>query len=82
MSKAIKRDIEDALSDELERDSLKRMIYFTKREAEKDGRAFCAYFLQMALSCLDEETDEMNEIVRAKITRIPVQADSKTTPAA
>ncbi|GGB44449.1 hypothetical protein GCM10011316_15580 [Roseibium aquae] len=53
-------------------DSLKRMIYFTKREAEKDGRSFCAYFLEMALNALEEDSEEINEAVRSKIVRLPI----------
>ncbi|NVK34571.1 MAG: hypothetical protein HWE23_08835 [Rhodobacteraceae bacterium] len=51
-----------------EAESLKRMIEFTKREAEKDGRAFCAYLLDMAMNALDEDNPEMNMAVKAKTT--------------
>ncbi len=74
MSKPTDIDVTKALSDELGQDSLKRMIYFTKREAEKDGRAFCAYFLEMALNALDEDSDEMNMLLKAKIE--PPQSES------
>jgi len=53
-------------------DTLKRMIYFTKREAEKDGRSFCAYFLEMALNALEEDSEEINEAVRTKIVRLAI----------
>ncbi|MTI46086.1 hypothetical protein E1178_21005 [Roseibium hamelinense] len=77
MSKATDRDLHEAVSEELERDSLKRMIYFTKREAEKDGRAFCAYFLDMALSALEEDSEEMNQLLKAKVTRLPIPGEKE-----
>lgn len=58
-------------------DSLKRMIFFTKREAEKDGRTFCAYLLDLALNALNEDNPEMNQALRAKIT--PLSMDLKTS---
>ncbi len=68
MSKENDIDLKKALEDENVQDTLKRMIFFTKREAEKDGRVFCAYFLDMALNALDEDSEEMNALLKAKIT--------------
>lgn len=53
---------------DLTNESLKRMIYFTRREAEKDGRAFCAYLLSLALKALDEESEEINAAIKSKFT--------------
>ncbi len=49
-------------------ESLKRMIYFTRREAEKDGRTFCAYLLTMAANALDDDAADVNEALRAKLS--------------
>jgi len=77
MSKAVDIDLTQAPADELGQDTLKRMIYFTKREAEKDGRTFCAYFLDMALNALDEDSEEMNMLLKAKITPLTI-SDTKS----
>ncbi|NBN62435.1 hypothetical protein GWI72_07405 [Microvirga tunisiensis] len=58
------------LATELASESLKRMIYFTRREAEKDGRTFCAYLLSLAMKALDEETDEINAAVKSKFAPV------------
>ena len=63
----------DILSREFSDDSLKRMIYFTKREAEKDGRTFCAYLLDLAMNALDEDTDEVNMALRTRL--MPEEAE-------
>ncbi|MEH0072478.1 hypothetical protein V6L77_23035 [Pannonibacter sp. Pt2-lr] len=44
------------------------MIYFTRREAEKDGRTFCAYLLTMAANALDDDAADVNEALRAKLS--------------
>ena len=62
---------EEAQADE----ALRRMIAFTKREAEKDGRTFCAYLLDMAYNALNEDNPEMNMALRAKITPLPLGDD-------
>lgn len=76
MSKATNLDPKRAVDAELDEDSLKRMIFFTKREAEKDGRTFCAYFLDMALNALDEDSEEMNMMLKAKITPLTVAGNT------
>lgn len=58
-------------------ETLKRMIFFTKREAEKDGRVFCAYLLDLALNALDEDSQEMNMALKAKITPLTVGAPKR-----
>jgi hypothetical protein len=57
-------------------ESLKRMIFFTKREAEKDGRTFCAYLLDLALNALNEDNAEMNMALKAKITPLTMELKS------
>lgn len=82
MSKTTDIDLAKVLETEEGQETLKRMIYFTKREAEKDGRVFCAYFLDMALNALDEDTGELNEMLKAKITPLTVSAgQGSDTPA-
>lgn len=76
MSKATNLDPELTADAQLDEDSLKRMIFFTKREAEKDGRTFCAYFLDMALNALDEDSEEMNMMLKAKITPLTVAGNT------
>ncbi|ADZ70418.1 hypothetical protein [Polymorphum gilvum] len=68
MSKVAEVKSPDALDSELATDSLKRMIYFTRREAEKDGRTFCAYLLDLAMSALDEDSEAINAALKAKLT--------------
>ena len=67
MSKDTQIEATNELDAESGHDSLKRMIYFTKREAEKDGRTFCAYLLDMAFCALDEDSDEINSALKAKL---------------
>ncbi len=63
-----------ASQEDLDQDeSLRRMIAFTKREAEKDGRTFCAYLLDMALNALNEDSPEMNMALKAKITPLTLE---------
>lgn len=68
MSDALHADLNPPSDQEELEDGLKRMIYFTKREAEKDGRTFCAYLLELAMNALDEDSDEMNSALKAKLT--------------
>ncbi|WP_417668831.1 hypothetical protein [Roseibium sp.] len=66
--------------DDLDQDeSLRRMIAFTKREAEKDGRTFCAYLLDMALNALNEDSPEMNMALKAKITPLTLEKSKQPT---
>lgn len=74
MSKVTEIDLAKVTSDELGQETLKRMIYFTKREAEKDGRTFCAYFLDMALNALDEDSEEMNTMLKARVTPLTISS--------
>ncbi|EFO33877.1 conserved hypothetical protein [Roseibium sp. TrichSKD4] len=64
----------DTFLDECGNESLKRMIYFTKRQAEKDGKTFCAYFLDMALNALADDSEEMNALVKSRVTPLPFPA--------
>lgn len=67
MSKETQVEVTNEMDAEGGHDSLKRMIYFTKREAEKDGRTFCAYLLDMAFCALDEDSEEINSELKAKL---------------
>jgi len=68
MSDALQTELKQPAGAEDLEEGLKRMIYFTKREAEKDGRTFCAYLLDLAMNALDEDSDEMNSALKAKLT--------------
>ncbi|MEP5451578.1 hypothetical protein [Roseibium sp.] len=69
--------VESQAQDDLDQDeSLKRMIFFTKREAEKDGRTFCAYLLDLALNALNEDNAEMNMALKAKITPLTMELNA------
>ncbi|MBO0344630.1 hypothetical protein J0X15_05310 [Roseibium sp. CAU 1637] len=59
-----------------EAESLRRMITFTKREAERKDRTFCAYLLDLALNALDEDSEEMNSALRARIIPAPLASTS------
>lgn len=72
-SEATQVNSQDQLDQE---ESLKRMIFFTKREAEKDGRTFCAYLLDLALNALNEDNAEMNMALKAKITPLTMELKS------
>lgn len=71
MSKISNLNASNNCLEESAEESLKRMIYFTKRQAEKDGKTFCAYFLDMALNALEEDSDEMNALVKSRVTPLP-----------
>ena len=71
MSKISNLNASNSYLEESAEESLKRMIYFTKRQAEKDGKTFCAYFLDMALNALADDSDEMNALVKARVTPLP-----------
>lgn len=66
IQQSLRPDALEGQDGELTNESLKRMIYFTRREAEKDGRTFCAYLLSLALKALDEESDEINAAIKSK----------------
>lgn len=53
-------------------EAIKRMIRYTKKEADKDGRTFCSYCLDMALQSLEDGSEELDMILKTKITPLMV----------
>ncbi len=53
-------------------ETLKRMIRYTKTEADKDGRTFCSYCLDMALQSLDDGSEDVDAVLKGKVTRLIV----------
>ncbi|MCX2722905.1 hypothetical protein [Roseibium salinum] len=53
-------------------EAIKRMIRYTKKEADKDGRTFCSYFLDMALQSLEDGSEDLDMILKTKVTPIMV----------
>ena len=66
-SKNLQSDSESAA------ETLKRMIRYTKTEADRDGRTLCSYFLDMALHSLDEDSKDLDRVLKAKITPLVVK---------
>ncbi len=61
-------------------EAIKRMIRYTKKEADKDGRTFCAYFLDMALQSLEDGSEDLDTLLRTKITPLMVGQQSVENP--
>ena len=61
-------------------EAIKRMIRYTKKESDKDGRTFCSYFLDMALQSLEDGSEEVDSILKTKIT--PLMVGQKQAEAA
>jgi len=53
-------------------EAIKRMIRYTKKEADKDGRTFCSYCLDMALQSLEDGSEDLDMILKSKITPLMV----------
>lgn len=53
-------------------EAIKRMIRYTKKEADKDGRTFCSYCLDMALQSLEDGSEDLDMILKTKITPLMV----------
>jgi len=53
-------------------EAIKRMIRYTQKEADKDGRTFCSYFLDMALQSLEDGTEDLDSIMKTKVTPLMV----------
>lgn len=69
MSKIVdKTDIEQEPAVE----AIKRMIRYTKKEADKDGRTFCSYCLDMALQSLEDGSEDLDTLLKTKITPLMV----------
>ncbi|WP_428649167.1 hypothetical protein [Roseibium sp.] len=72
MSKTVsKPDLVDA-SQEPTVEAIKRMIRYTRKEADKDGRTFCSYFLDMALQSLEDGSEDLDTLLKTKITPLMV----------
>lgn len=54
-------------------EAIKRMIRYTRKEADKDGRTFCSYFLDMALQSLEDGSEDLDTILKSKITPLMVR---------
>ncbi|WP_153769263.1 pentapeptide repeat-containing protein [Labrenzia sp. CE80] len=57
-------------------ESIKRMLYFTKREAEKEGRTFCAYLIDLSIQSLYDLSEEESEALRSEL-KLLVPPDPK-----
>lgn len=53
-------------------EAIKRMIRYTKKEADKDGRTFCSYCLDMALQSLEDGSEDLDILLKTKITPLMV----------
>ncbi|MEP3047392.1 MAG: hypothetical protein ABJL55_10640 [Roseibium sp.] len=53
-------------------EAIKRMIRYTKKESDKDGRNFCSYLLDMALQSLEDGSDDVDVVLKTKITPLMV----------
>lgn len=53
-------------------EAIKRMIRYTKKEADKDGRTFCSYCLDMALQSLEDGSEDLDTLLKTKITPLMV----------
>ncbi|ASP32632.1 MULTISPECIES: hypothetical protein [Stappiaceae] len=63
-------------------EAIKRMIRYTKKESDKDGRTFCSYFLDMALQSLEDGSEDVDMILKTKITPLMVgQTKAETAKA-
>lgn len=60
-------------------EAIKRMIRYTQKEADKDGRTFCSYFLDMALQSLEDGSEDLDTILKSKVTPLMVNQTSTGT---
>ncbi|MEP4676514.1 MAG: hypothetical protein ABJZ99_01165, partial [Lentilitoribacter sp.] len=77
MSKSSGNQIMSNVEHEATVEAIKRMIRYTKKEANKDGRNFCCYFLDMALQSLEDGSEDVDSILKTKVTPLMV---GKRTP--
>lgn len=57
-------------------EAIKRMIRYTQKEADKDGRTFCSYFLDMALQSLEDGSEDLDTILKTKVTPLMINKAS------
>lgn len=79
MSKTVGKPDRAELEQEPAIEAIKRMIRYTKKESDKDGRTFCSYFLDMALQSLEDGSEDVDMILKTKIT--PLMVGQNTGPA-
>lgn len=72
MSKTVSKSERISNEQEPAVEAIKRMIRYTKKEADKDGRTFCSYCLDMALQSLEDGSEELDMILKTKITPLMV----------
>ncbi|WP_299813724.1 hypothetical protein [uncultured Roseibium sp.] len=72
MSKTVDKPIPAESLQEPAIEAIKRMIRYTRKESDKDGRTFCSYFLDMALQSLEDGTEDLDMILKTKITPLMV----------
>ena len=72
MSKTVSKPDRKVVEQEPAVEAIKRMIRYTKKEADKDGRTFCSYCLDMALQSLEDGSEDLDSILRTKITPLMV----------
>ncbi|ERS02035.1 hypothetical protein Q675_08015 [Labrenzia sp. C1B70] len=72
MSKTVSKSDRTELEQEPAIEAIKRMIRYTKKESDKDGRTFCSYFLDMALQSLEDGSEDVDMILKTKITPLMV----------
>ncbi|MEM9635930.1 MAG: hypothetical protein AAGA50_31745 [Pseudomonadota bacterium] len=72
MSKTVSKPDRKVVEQEPAVEAIKRMIRYTKKEADKDGRTFCSYCLDMALQSLEDGSEDLDMILKTKITPLMV----------
>ena len=72
MSKTVSKSERISNEQEPAVEAIKRMIRYTKKAADKDGRTFCSYCLDMALQSLEDGSEELDMILKTKITPLMV----------
>ncbi len=72
MSKTVRKSAISNAQQEPAVEAIKRMIRYTKKESDKDGRTFCSYFLDMALQSLEDGSEDVDMILKTKITPLMV----------
>lgn len=72
MSKISNKKIAANIDQEPAVEAIKRMIRYTRKESEKDGRILCAYLLDMALQSLEEGSEDIDLLLRTKTTPLTI----------
>lgn len=72
MTKNVNKSDHAEIDQEPAVEAIKRMIRYTKKESDKDGRTFCSYCLDMALQSLEDGSEDLDMILKTKITPLMV----------